>query len=280
MSDTIGRIQVLPVAGRIGAEIRGVRLSPDLPPAAAAEIRRAWLAHKVVFFRGQDHLSDAELEALAPIFGAPAAPHPLIKPLEGTASVVEFDSRYGNRANAWHSDLTYLPAYPRATLLRALVIPPAGGDTVWANTALAYQQLPPDLRALADRLRAVHSSQYAGLTGAALVETEHPVVRVHPETRERTLVLGYFVKEIVGVTPRESMRILHLLQEAVTRIENTVRWRWTVGDVAVWDNRATQHYAVDDYGDQLRQMRRVSVDGDVPVGVAGRPSAARAAVPS
>ena len=174
-----------------------------------------------------------------------------------------------------------------------MVIPPVGGDTMWANTVSAYQSLPAELRDLADRLRVVHTNDfdYAAVynrgervdpaTAAAqrqfvstVYETEHPLVRVHPETRERSLVLGGFARTVLGFTPQASRDLIRLLQEYVTRPEQTVRWHWREGDLAIWDNRATQHYAIADYGNAHRRGERVTVAGPVPVGVDGRPSVA------
>jgi taurine dioxygenase len=160
------------------------------------------------------------------------------------------------------------------------------------NTAAAYQLLTPPLRDLADNLWALHSnrSDYAGFrpTGkpeplkryhevftSTVYETQHPLVRVHPGTGERTLVLGAFVQKILGVSSADSPHLFALYQGHVTRLENTVRWHWSVGDVVLWDNRATQHSAVDDYGDQPRILRRVTVAGDVPLSVEGKNSVLR-----
>ena len=190
-----------------------------------------------------------------------------------------------------------MPAYPKASILRAVVSTASGGDTVWANTAEAYARLPDHLKALADSLWALHTNAYdyaaakpaasreqierhRNVFASTVYETEHPVVRVHPVTGERTLVLGQFVKSLVGLSSADSRRIYDTLQEHVIRLENTVRWRWRAGDVAIWDNRATQHYAVDDYGDQQRVMRRVTLNGDVPVSVDGRPSRAISPLPA
>lgn len=285
-------IEIVPVAGRIGAEVRGVRLSADLGAEVRTQIREAWLKHKVLFFRNQQHLDEAQQESLATLFGAPPIGHPTVPSINGTKFITELDSRYGGRANSWHTDVTFVDAYPRASILRALVVPTAGGDTVWANTAAAYQELSPELRELADKLWALHTNEYdyqARRTKASaddlkyyeevftstVYETEHPVVRVHPETGERTLLLGHFVKKLIGLSSHDSRHLFDVFQEHVTRLENTVRWRWAVGDVAVWDNRATQHYAINDYGEQHRLVRRVTVDGDVPVGVDGRRSVTR-----
>ncbi|MET0343817.1 MAG: TauD/TfdA family dioxygenase [Polyangiales bacterium] len=285
-------LEVVKVAGRIGAEIRGVRLSADLPEETQKQVRAAWLEHKVIFFRNQSHLDHASQESLTSIFqGAPVA-HPTVPVLNGTSFVHELDSRYGGRANSWHSDVTFVDAYPKASILRAITVPVFGGDTTWANAVAAYDDLTPELKALADKLWAVHSNEYDYQANklkaneddlrrynevftSTVFETEHPVVRVHPETGERALLLGHFVKKIVGLPSGDSAHLFQVLQSHVTRLENTVRWRWEAGDVAIWDNRSTQHYAINDYGDQLRVVRRVTVDGDVPVSVDGRRSVPR-----
>src|SRR2546430_8525189 len=175
----------------------------------------------------------------------------------------------------------------RGGLLRAAPPPACGGNTLIANTAAAYQDLPEPLRAFADTLRAVHTNDYdyvqPQFTSAKNDEyhkvfvslkyqTEHPVVRVHPETGERGLFIGGFAQRIVGLSTSESRDILRLLQAYVTRPENVLRVQWNSGDLVVFDNRITQHYAPDDYGDQPRQLFRVTVAGDVPVGVDGTPS--------
>ncbi|MFD7553947.1 TauD/TfdA dioxygenase family protein [Streptomyces sp. NPDC059835] len=278
---------VTKIGGRIGAEIGGVKLGGDLPEATVAEIRAALLAHKVVFFRDQDHLDEAGHEAFAQLLGAPVA-HPTVPSADGRYAL-GIDSHHGARANQWHTDVTFVPAYPAFSILRAVTIPPYGGNTLWANTAAAYANLPAPLRTLADGLRALHSNEYdyAALKPDAVPEaltqyrevftstkflTEHPVVRVHPETGERTLLLGNFVQRIDGFTGRDSRALLDLFQAHIESPENTVRWQWRAGDVAIWDNRATQHYGVDDSDDHERTLRRVTVDGEVPVGPDGEPS--------
>ncbi|MGW1887035.1 TauD/TfdA dioxygenase family protein [Streptomyces sp. NPDC001970] len=275
------------VGGRLGAVISGVRLGPDLAAETVAAVRAALLAHKVVFFRGQDHLDEESHEGFARLLGTPVA-HPTVPSADGRYSL-GIDSDHGGRANQWHTDVTFVPAYPAFSILRAVTIPPYGGDTLWANTATAYENLPAPLRTLADSLRAVHSNDYdyVALRPDALPEalaqyrevftsttfrTEHPVVRVHPETGERTLLLGNFVQRISGLPGTDSRALVDLFQSHIERPENTVRWQWREGDVAIWDNRATQHYGVDDSDDHERKLRRVTIDGDVPVGTDGRAS--------
>jgi alkyl sulfatase len=291
------KLDVHPVGGRIGAEIRGVRLGPDLDDSTIAAINATLLRHKVIFFRGQSHLDDAAQEAFASRFGETVA-HPTVPSVAGSNRLLELDSKNGTRANSWHTDVTFVPAYPKISILRGVVIPPAGGDTVWANTAEAYKRLPDPLRALADSLWAIHTNTYdyaanrsAPATDAerahreqftsTVYETEHPVVRVHPETGERSLVLGHFVQRFVGLSQRDSDRLKELFHDHITHLENTVRWRWTQGDVAIWDNRATQHYAVADYDESVRRVvRRATVHGDVPVGIDGRRSRALRGAPA
>ncbi|MFF2885856.1 TauD/TfdA dioxygenase family protein [Paenibacillus sp. NPDC057967] len=284
-------LSIHPVAGRIGAEIRGVQLGGDLPQETLAELREALLKYKVIFLRNQQHLDDTGQEAFAHQLGDPVA-HPTVPIKQGTEYVLELNSAHGGRADSWHTDVSFVDAYPQASVLRAVVIPEAGGDTVWANTAAAYEQLPDDLKQLVNGLWAVHSNDYdyaaqrnqiseeaqryhRDVFRSTVYETEHPVVRVHPETGERSLLLGHFVKQIIGLSKADSNQLFNLLQNHVTKLENTVRWRWAEGDVVIWDNRATQHYAVNDYGDQHRVVRRVTIDGDVPVSIDGRRSVAR-----
>ncbi|MFF8806271.1 TauD/TfdA dioxygenase family protein [Streptomyces omiyaensis] len=284
---TTTSLTVQKLGGRLGAVLSGVRLGGDLAPETVAGIRAALLAHKVVFFRGQDHLDEDAHEAFGRLLGTPVA-HPTVPSADGRYSF-PIDSDYGGRANQWHTDVTFVPAYPAFSVLRAVVVPPYGGNTLWANTATAYENLPEPLRQLADGLRAVHSNayDYAALRPDAVPEqlarfrdvfastkflTEHPVVRVHPETGERTLLLGNFVQRISGLTGADSRALVALFQAHVERPENTVRWQWQTGDVAIWDNRATQHYGVDDSDDHVRKLRRVTIDGDVPLGVDGHPS--------
>ena len=281
-------ITVHQLGAQVGARIDGIRLGGDLSDDTVAEIRAALLAYKVVFFSGQQHLDDAGQLAFARLLGRPTLAHPTVKG-QDHAQVLAIDSDYG-KANSWHTDVTFVDRVPAISILRAIELPPYGGSTVWANTVQAYADLPEALRALVDRLWAVHTNlyDYAGHVDSTRIggidvkeqsyrdefrsdvfETEHPLVRVHPETGERALLLGHFVKRIVGVTPAESQAIFQLLQQRVIKLENTVRWQWSDGDVAIWDNRATQHYGVADYDDQRRRLHRVTLAGDVPVSVDG-----------
>jgi taurine dioxygenase len=286
MSLSVPPVEVRKVAGSIGAEIGGVRVGPDLPGPVVKHIRDALLEHKVIFFRGQSHLDDAGQAGFAGLFGELTRGHAAKPGLGAADHILEMDSHHGGKAPAWHTDATYTDRPPAMTMLRSVQLPPFGGDTAWANTAAAYQGMLPALRELADGLRAVHSNGHAAndprapqsarrqgrRAGKTFYETEHPVVRVHPETGERSLLLGIFAQRILGRD--DSAALIDLFQGAVTRLENAVRWRWEPGDFAVWDNRATQHYAIYDYGDHHRTMHRCTIAGETPVGVDGRPSVA------
>ena len=279
-------IQVQPIGGRIGAEIQGVKLSADLADEVVNEINQALLQHKAIFFKDQQHLDDVAQEAFAARLGTPLN-HPTVPVKDGSAHILEIDSR-GARADSWHTDISFIDAYPKASILRSVVAPAVGGNTVWANTTAAYNDLPEELKTLADSLRAIHSNnfdyaakvsvpkealeKYKNYFNSTEYETEHPLVRVHPETGEKTLLLGHFFKSFVGYSSSESRRLFDLFQSYVEKLENIVSWRWSAGDVAIWDNRATQHRAINDYGDQHRVVRRVTLEGSVPVDVDGRPS--------
>jgi taurine dioxygenase len=283
-------LQVRQLAGNIGAEVGGVGTGAPLAEETVTGIRHALLRHKVVFLRGQD-LDYTRQVAFARRLGPLTLGHPTLKAPPGQPLLEEIDSAKGTRANHWHTDVTFVDRPPAFTLLHAVVIPPVGGDTIWANTVTAYQSLPPELRDLADRLRIVHTNDYDYASVfergeradsaleksrkqfvSTVFETEHPAVRVHPETTERSLMLGGFARTVRGFAPQASRDLIRVLQEYVTRPEQTVRWHWREGDLAIWDNRATQHYAIFDYGREHRRGERVTVAGPVPVGVDGRPS--------
>ena len=241
---TDAALDIRSITPAIGAEIHGVRLSGDLPAEMVTAIRHAVLCHRVVFFRGQGHLDEAEHQAFARLLG-PLVPHPTVPSLVGTEAVLDIDGENG-RASYWHTDVTFVEAFPLFSILRGVVIPPVGGDTVWANAVAAYETLPPLLRDLADQLWALHSNgydyaarrpnatarqvqRYETVFKSMVYETEHPVVQVHPLTGERAIILGYFVRKLLGVSSADSGHLFAMLQDHVTRLENTVRWRWSAG---------------------------------------------------
>ncbi len=281
-------VAVTKLSSRIGAQIDGVRLGGDLDPDAVQLIAQALLDNKVVFFRGQHHLDDARQQEFGRLLGTPVA-HPSIKHADPDKALIQpLDSEWG-KATQWHTDVTFQTAYPKASILRAVILPSYGGSTLWANTAAAYDALPSSLKRLTEDLWALHSNQFdyavsnkiSEIKGeinelveftAADFRTEHPVVRVHPETGERSLLLGSFVKYFLGLDPHESATVLELLQRRITQPENVIRWEWQPGDVAIWDNRATQHRAIDNYDNQRRLVHRVTLAGDVPQSIDGRHS--------
>lgn len=280
-------LTVQQLGSRIGARIDGVRLGGDLAPGTVAQIREALNRHKVVFFRDQGHLDDDAQIAFGELLGPLTTAHPTVN--TGSSRVLALKATKGMAANSWHTDVTFVDRVPAFSVLRGVTIPAYGGSTVWANTVTAYEALPPQLKALVDNLWAVHSNDYDYANhyteegdantqfsreqfASTIYQTEHPVVRIHPETGERSLLLGHFVKHFVGFNSKESSTLFNLLQERITKLENTVRWAWRAGDVAIWDNRATQHYAVADFDTQLREVRRITVQGPVPVSIDGRSS--------
>jgi alpha-ketoglutarate-dependent taurine dioxygenase len=279
-------LDVRQIGGRIGAEIHGVDLRAELDDAVFAEINAALLRFKALVFRGQ-HLDDEQQLRFAARFGPLTTAHPTVPSVDGQPNILPVQGDEGVRANRWHTDVTFVQSPPKVSTLRAVVIPSYGGNTLIANTAAAYQDLPEPLRVLADTLYAVHTNDYdyaqPQFTNAAATDyhkvfvsrrsqTAHPVVRLHPDTGERSLFIGGFAQRIVGLSSTESRDILRLLQAYVTRPENVLRVQWNPGDVVVFDNRITQHYAPDDYGTQPRKLFRVTVAGDVPAGIDGRQS--------
>jgi taurine dioxygenase len=236
-------LDVRPITRAIGAEIHGVRLSGELPAKTVAAIRDALLRHRVVFFSGQGHLDDPEHRAFARLLG-PLVPHPTVPSLAGTEAVLEIDSENA-RASRWHTDGTYVDALPQFSVLRGLVIPPVGGDTVWANTVAAYEMLPPLLRGLADQLWALHSNvfDYAAtrpnatarqvryvetVLQSTIYEAEHPVVQVHPLTGERAIILGCFARRLLGVSSADSAHLFDMLQDHVAR------WKTRCAGAGLW----------------------------------------------
>lgn len=281
-------IDVRPVTGRIGAEVLGLDLSAELNAETVKAVRAALVQHKVLFFRKQ-RLDAKSQVAFARRFGDVTTAHPTVPALAEHPEVLDLDySRSSGRANRWHTDVTFVDQPPLGSVLRAITIPAAGGDTLWANQVTAYKDLPEPLRVLADTLWAVHSNVYDYVEAATPLpedqkerrkvfqstayETLHPVVRVHPESGEKGLFIGGFVRQIKDLPTADSSALLATLQSYVTAPENTVRWRWQEGDVAFWDNRSTQHYAVADYGTQPRHVQRVTIAGSLPAATNGEHS--------
>jgi len=273
-------LQIHPIAGALGAEIAGVDLGTDLDDATIAAIRRAWLDHLVIFFRGQDLLPKRFL-AFARCFGE-VVEYPFIKGIEGfplITPVVKLEHERVNFGGLWHSDTAYLEHPPMGTMLIAREVPPYGGDTLFANMYLAYETLSAGMQRLLDGLIAVNSSAKADVTktredrirdGArpdAKREyiAEHPVVRTHPETGRKALyVNGGHTVRFRDMSEAESAPLLNYLFAHQQRHEFTCRFRWKKDSLAFWDNRCAQHNPVNDYHGFRRVMHRVTLAGDQP----------------
>ncbi|MGV0746273.1 TauD/TfdA dioxygenase family protein [Mycolicibacterium sp. XJ870] len=296
MTQLASALSIRPQSGWTGAEIHGIDLTAPLRDEHIAEIRAALLKWKVVFFRDQSIDHDDHLR-FARAFGAPTPAHPLFDSIPDPDYPTiypifrdRFKSRYGSSRGFdkpnWHADVTAAVNPPAASILRAEEIPPYGGDTQWSNTVAAYAGLSAPLQRLADRLRAVHrfappdgataTDDYRRRVGRRPLLTEHPVVRVHPETGEKALYVNPgFTSHIVDVSPHESRRLLGLFYDEIARPEYTVRFKWEPGSIAFWDNRSTVHLAPSDLTlDHDRRLYRVTLVGDVPQGPDGRVSVA------
>ncbi|MFJ7214740.1 TauD/TfdA dioxygenase family protein [Amycolatopsis sp. NPDC098790] len=280
------RTDVRKITGNIGAEIIGLDPAGDLDVTQVAFLADALHEHKALVFRNTE-LDDEGQQRFAARFGELTKAHPTVPAADGAPTILPVDSELG-RANHWHTDVTFVLNPPKASTLRSLVVPPYGGETLIANAAAAYRDLPEPLRAFADTLRAVHTNDYDYVQPPETVDekeqarraqfvsrkyrTVHPVVRVHPATGERGLFIGGFAQRIEGLSVSESRDLLRLLQSYVTRPENVVRVAWEPNQLVLFDNRITQHYAIDNYDGLPRRLNRVTVAGDVPVGVDGRAS--------
>ena len=281
-------IDVIPLSQHTGAEIRGVALAPDLDDATIGAIRAALLEWKVVFFRDQHLDRDAHV-ALGARFGEVTPAHPTLPPRFADRPeivVIEKDTHGDDPDETildhrWHSDVTYVEAPPMGSILRAVEVPPYGGDTEWTNLAAAYAGLSEPLRSMIDGLTAVHHNVLHLVRGepnqlqrdfeSTRLRARHPVVAVHPETGERVLYVNPdFTSHIPELTRQESTHVLACLHEQLASREFTVRFPWAPGSVAFWDNRATAHRAPADVpAGHHREMERITLRGERLVGTDG-----------
>jgi taurine dioxygenase len=283
-------ISVDPIAGALGAEVSGVNLAEPLGNSVAAELRRAFVEHLVLFFRGQTLTPERHLAA-SRLFG-PIVRMPYVKHMDEYPDIIavlkEADERnISTFGNAWHSDFSFLEEPPMGSLLYAREVPAHGGDTIWANMYAAYDALSPGMKRMLDPLRALHSGRPYGTGGVpkdlrssrsigierdkpeADREVAQPVVRVHPESGRKALyVNSIYTVRFETMTEAESRPLLDYLYEHCTRPEFTCRFRWETGSLAIWDNRCTLHYAVNDYDGTRRLMHRTTVAGERPIGAA------------
>lgn len=287
-------IEVSPLSIHVGAEISGVDLTQPLPPQQITDIRDALVKWKVVFFRDQ-FLDHDQHRVFARQFGDLTPGHAVYGNIEGYPEIYSVSKhRKAKRFTGemvmrpwtgWHTDITAAINPPAGSILRAEVVPPYGGDTHFTNLVAAYHGLSETLRGFLDGLRGIHriapprgmepSKDYEDTVRRNGMVSEHPLIRIHPESGERVLFVSpSFLKSIVGMAPRESEVLLEFLWEHIVRPEYTVRFVWEPGSIAFWDNRATSHLAPVDIFDSDfdRQLHRVTLVGDVPVGVDGRAS--------
>jgi taurine dioxygenase len=280
------RLTVEPIAGALGAIVRGLDLRTVGEPEQLDELRTALADHLVVVLPDQG-LDLDDLERVTDLLGGRDVT-PFVDPMEDRPYVIrvvkEPDDAL-NFANAWHSDLSYLPGPPAYTVLHAKEVPPHGGDTVWSNQYLAYETLSPGLRATLDGLQVVHSAGLAYGTGGLLdrfkdltsmaiapsgdayAEHAHPAVVVHPVTGRRALFVNpVYSMRFKGWTKEESQPLLDYLYRHSVNENFTCRVRWTVDMLGIWDNRCTMHNALNDYAGVRREMYRTSVRGSVPSG--------------
>lgn len=263
-----------PLSPGCGAELLGIDLAAQLPDAAIAEVRAALLQYQVVFFRDQRISREQHIE-FARRFGEleihPATPKDQTDP--EVLRIVHGPDNKG-KENNWHSDVTWRECPSLGSILRAIEIPPVGGDTLFSNMVMAYENLSPEMRRWIDGLSAVHdiARVFAKRLGKTVEELHakyppmtHPVVRTHPETGKRLIYVNTgFTTHIVGLSPKESDWLLAHLYSQAALPEYQCRFRWRPNSIAFWDNRACQHYAASDYFPQVRIMERVTIAGDKP----------------
>jgi taurine dioxygenase len=287
-------IQVEKLATALGAEISRVDLAQPLPAPVFAEIRKAWLDHLVLRFRGQK-LSDPQLIAFSKLFGEldPPGPNPYGRPFLAEHPELNVISNIktdgvpigglGDGEAIWHADMTYVETPPMASILYALEVPPSGGDTYWANMYAAYETLPAELKKRIEGRKAVHDATYnsAGVMRKGYREVSdpreapgarHPLVRTHPETGRRCLFLGRRRNSyVVGLEPAESEALLDELWAHATQPHLTFRQQWQVGDVLIWDNRCTLHRRDSFDPNARRLMHRTQIKDENSTRAAARP---------
>jgi taurine dioxygenase len=280
-------VDVRPREGGFGAEIRGVDLAQPLSAPALRAVKAAWAAHSVIWFPEQS-LSLDELEAFTLQFG-PFGEDPFVKPMLGHPHVLELrrepTERVSNFGAAWHSDWSFQAAPPSATILHAQIVPPTGGDTLFADCYRAYERLSPTMQRMLAGLQAIHSAAlpygprglYAGEAGKRAIEIivseeaertwPHPVVRTHPVSGRKALYVNpVYTVGIEGLTPAESRALLTLLYEGIVAEDNVYRHSWSAGMLTMWDNRCVLHFADGGYDGHLRVMHRTTVAGEIPAG--------------
>jgi len=274
------QLEVRPLSRAVGAEILGINLLDPVSDAQIAEIRKIWLQHSVVFFREQP-LEPGAFQAFARRFGE-IIEYPFVKGLPDfplIVPVLKLPHEKHNFGGVWHTDTTYLQEPPMATMLIARELPPVGGDTLFASNYAAFEGLSPALQETLRTLKGVNSSAKAAVThsredrladsatdkGRSELNSEHPVVRTHPETGREALYVnpGHTVR-FAGWTEEESAPLLNYLFEQQVKPEYTCRFVWRPGSIAFWDNRCALHNPINDYHGHKRLLHRITLKGDKP----------------
>ena len=279
-------LTVTPIAGALGAEVAGVNLAEPLGDNILAQIHGALLAHSVIFFHDQKIAPEQQI-AFARRFGDIHL-HPFIKGLDEHPEIIEIikqESDTRNFGGTWHTDQMFNRKPAMGTLLYAHETPDAGGDTMFAGGYAAYEALSDGMKEMLGKLHTFNTGDRfkhsGGLTreetmrkGTSMqpkkpdagqdTEAEHPLIRTHPETGRKSLYVGSHTQRFAGMTDAESEPLLNYLQAYAVRPEFTCRFRWKPGSIAFWDNRCTQHFAVDDYPGKRRRMHRITIAGDEP----------------
>lgn len=284
MPTTYETITVEPLTSTIGAVVHGVDARRPLPPGQADEVRMAVLDHLVVFLRGQELTDDEQLD-FAAHFGALNAGSVDPRPRERAQLLLHLEDTEASppKADRWHTDVPFVRQPPDFAFLNMRAVPPVGGDTLWCSLYAAHDALSPTMQqmlepllldlglgASADTIKELYGQQYYDDVVLPFTSVRHPLVRVHPETNRRALFLcGSFMNHVVGLHPDESAALLELLQHKLDDPNLQVRWRWELHDLAIWDERCTNHRAMSDHYPAYRRVRRCLAGAGVPVGVGG-----------
>lgn len=273
---------IKPISGALGAEIEGVDISRDLDSETVAGIRQALLDHCVIFFRGQNLNVDRH-KAFARLFGLPFL-HPYFAGSKTDPEIINIIREPGDTrivGEYWHSDTAQVPEPPMGSILYGVEVPPYGGDTLFSNQYLAYESLSSGLKKMLEGRRGLHTDRLVSGPAQQLNQNRatkiridpdwketanfHPIFRTHPETGRKALYVNRATSvSIEDMTEEESMPLLKYLFDQGSRPEFSCRFRWTPGSVAFWDNRCTQHIAINDTGAFRRAMRRIQINGDKP----------------
>ncbi|MDA9405737.1 TauD/TfdA dioxygenase family protein [Bradyrhizobium sp. CCBAU 45384] len=293
VNNVIPRADIVKHAERLGAEVKNITLSDDLPDEVILAFNQLLLEHKVIFFRDQGHLDNAQQQRFVHRLGSLKSDPTIVGTRAGLTVANTLADRPCSHVNQMNDERVFSARRPAVSVLRGAAIPPFGADLAWSSTAAAYLDLPDALRMLADNLWAVsfvasdvtagdgsteaNNGPWVGISSGTIYETTHPVVRVHPETGERLLSLGRSVQNFVGLQHYPSQRLFERLQSYLVAPRNTLYWNWKSGDVVIWDNRAAEPYPVNKLRSPHWAMDQLSIDAGVPHMKKPKPRAAKAA---